>query len=157
PAAFLSCPPARQFPCSMPVLPALRYRTVIKTAVAGRYAKALFELLDSSSVEPVRTGLAGLGRAYEESAALKHVLASPAFRREEKVAILTDLTKRLGIPAVADGFLAQLVRKNRAGFLPDIAAVFGQLVDQAKGARQVTVTSARALDAKEQEVLRTRL
>ena len=130
---------------------------MIKTAVASRYAKALFEHLDSPSVEPVRRGLAGLGRAYDESAALKHVLASPAFRREEKIAILTDLTQRLGIPAAANGFLAQLVRKNRTGFLPDIAAAFAQLADQAKGARQVTVTSARALDAKEQEALRTRL
>lgn len=130
---------------------------MIKTAVATRYAKALFELLESSSVEPVRTGLAGLGRAYDESVALKHVLASPAFRPEDKVAVLTELSQRLGVPSIANGFLTQLVRKNRAGFLPDIAAAFAQLADQAKGARLVNVTSPRVVTAHEQEALRTRL
>lgn len=130
---------------------------MIKTAVATRYAKALFELVDSSTLESVRTGLDGLGRAYDQTPALRHVLASPAFKPEDKVAILTELSGRLGMPDVAGRFLEQLIKKNRAGFLPDIAVAFAELADQAKGAQQVKVMSARTLDDKEQENLRTRL
>jgi len=130
---------------------------VIKTAVASRYAKALFELLDASSVEPVRAGLTALAQAYSESEALRHVVASPVFRPEDKIAVLTELSRRLEIPAVMNHFLAQLVKKNRVVFLAEISLAFAQLADQAKGSRQVNVTSARTLDAKEQDALRTRL
>lgn len=130
---------------------------MITTPVAIRYAKALFELLDPAGIEPVRNGLEGLAQLYLSSPQLKHLLASPAFRAEDKVAVLTELSRRLGFPALAQGFLAQLVRKNRTGVLPEIADAFVQLADQAKGTRQVSVTSARALSTAEQETLRTRL
>jgi F-type H+-transporting ATPase subunit delta len=130
---------------------------VITTPVAIRYAKALFELLDPAGIEPVRKGLEGLTQLYISSPQLKHVLASPAFRSEDKVAVLTELSRRLGFPTQGQGFLAQLVRKNRTGSLAEIAEAFVQLADQAKGARQVSVTSPRALTAAEQETLRSRL
>lgn len=53
---------------------------MIKTAVARRYAKALFELLDTPSIEPARLALNGLGEAFTESAALRHAVASPTFQ-----------------------------------------------------------------------------
>lgn len=134
-----------------------RFRTVIKTAVASRYAKALFELLDDSSVEPVRAGLTALAHAYSETEALRHVLASPVFRPEDKITVLAELSRRLQMPPVTTRFLAQLVHKNRVGFLMDISIAFAQLADQAKGARQVKVVSARTLEAKEQDSLRARL
>ncbi len=130
---------------------------MIKTSVARRYARALFELLEPASIEPIRVGLAGLSRALAESAPLKHVLASPAFAIEEKLAVLSSLSERLGCLAVVNGFLAQLVKKNRVGFIPEIADAFAALADQAKGARRVLVASAIALGQAEQEGLRGRL
>ena len=130
---------------------------MIKTSVARRYSKALFELLEPSTIEPTRLGLTGLSRALAESAPLKHVLASPAFSTEEKVGVLSALSGRLGCPPAVNGFFAQLVKKNRAGFIPEIADAFALLADQARGARQVTVASAAALSPAEQEGLRSRL
>ena len=106
-----------------------RIRTVIKTAVARRYAKALFELLDQSNIEATRGTLNGLGQAIKESFSLRHVVASPAFGAEEKIAVLTELGVRLGCPPVGKAFLGQLVKKNRVRFLPDIAEAFAKLVD----------------------------
>jgi F-type H+-transporting ATPase subunit delta len=130
---------------------------VIKTAVARRYAQALFELVDQSNAASTRTALNGLGDAFKASAPLRHAIASPAFGMEDKIAVLTALGSRLGCPPVGQTFLGQLVRKNRVGFLPEIADAFGKLVDQSKGTQQVTVSSAAPLSQAERDRITTRL
>jgi F-type H+-transporting ATPase subunit delta len=130
---------------------------VIKTAVARRYAQALFELLDQSNIEATRGTLHGLGQAIRDSASLRHVVASPAFGADEKIAVLTEIGARLGCPPAGKAFLSQLVKKNRAGFLPEIAEAFAKLVDESKGTQPVTVTSAIAFPQPEQDRITTRL
>lgn len=130
---------------------------MIKTAVARRYAKALFELLDQSNIEATRGMLNGLSQAMKDSFSLRHVVASPAFGVEEKIAVLTELGGHLGCPPAGKAFIGQLVKKNRVGFLPDIADAFGKLVDQSKGTQQVTVSSAAVLPKAEQDRIKTRL
>jgi len=130
---------------------------VIKTAVARRYAQALFELLDTSTIEPTRAALNGLGQAIKDSVPLRHVVASPAYGAEVKIAVLAELGSRLGCPPVGRTFLGQLVKKNRIGFLPEIAEAFAKLADASKGIQQITVSSASALPPAEQDRIRTRL
>jgi F-type H+-transporting ATPase subunit delta len=134
-----------------------RIRIVIKTAVARRYAQALFELLDASTIEPTRAALTGLGQAIKGSVELRHVVASPAFGAEAKIAVLAELGSRLGCPPVGRTFLSQLVKKNRVGFLPEIAEAFAKLVDASKGTQQITVSSAAAIPPAEQDRISTRL
>jgi F-type H+-transporting ATPase subunit delta len=130
---------------------------VIKTTVARRYAQALFELLDHSTIEAMRGTLIGLSQAMKESAELRHVVASPAFGVEDKIAVLTGLSGRLGCPPSGKAFLGQLVKKSRVGALSEIADAFGKLVDQSKRTQPVTVSSATVLPPAEQERIRTRL
>jgi F-type H+-transporting ATPase subunit delta len=130
---------------------------VNKTAVARRYAQALFELLDVSSIEPTRVALNGLGQAVKDSVPLRHVIASPAFGAEDKIAVLAEIGSRLGCPPVGKTFLGQLVKKNRVAFLPEIAEAFTKLADAAKGAQQVTVFSATTLPPGEQQQISDRL
>ena len=132
-------------------------RIVIKTAVARRYAQALFELLDTSTIEPTREALTGLGQAIKDSVALRHVVASPAFGAEVKIAVLAELGSRLGCPPIGKTFLGQLVKKNRVGFLPEIAEAFAKLADASKGIQQITVSTAAALPPTEQNRISTRL
>jgi F-type H+-transporting ATPase subunit delta len=135
-----------------------RTSVVIKTAVARRYAQALFELLDPPTIESTRTALTGLGQALKDSVPLRHVVASPAFGAEDKIAVLAELSSRLGCPpAVGRTFLGQLVKKNRVGFLPEIAEAFAKLADASKGTQQITVSSAAALPPAEQNRISTRL
>ena len=129
---------------------------MIKTAVARRYAQALFELLDASTIEPTREALNGLGQAIKDSVPLRHVVASPAFGAEVKIAVLAELGSRLGCPPVGRTFLGQLVKKNRIAFLPEIAEAFAKLADASKGIQQITVSSASALRPAEQDRIRTR-
>lgn len=130
---------------------------MIKTAVARRYAQAIFELLDQSNIEATRETLDGLGQAMKDSSSLRHVVASPAFSVDDKIAVLAELGGRFGCPPVGKAFLSQLVKKNRIGFLPEIAEAFAKLVDESKGTQQVTVSSATALSSAEQNRLKTRL
>jgi F-type H+-transporting ATPase subunit delta len=130
---------------------------VIKTAVARRYAQALFELLDQSNIEATRGTLNGLSQAMKDSVSLRHVVASPAFGVEDKIAVLTELGGRFGCPPAGKAFLGQLVKKNRVVFLPEIAEAFAKLVDQSKGTQQVTVSSATTLPQAEQDRIKTRL
>ena len=130
---------------------------MIKTAVARRYAKALFERLDTPSIEPARLALNGLGEAFTESAALRHAVASPMFPEAAKLSVLIEVATKLGCPPVVKRFLDQLVKKNRVSFLPDMAEAFAKLVDESKGTQQVLVSSANALPATEQERISTRL
>jgi F-type H+-transporting ATPase subunit delta len=134
-----------------------RISGVIKTAVARRYAQALFELLDASTIEATRAALTGLGQAVKNSVALRHVVVSPAFGAEDKIAVLAELGSRLGCPPVGKTFLGQLVKKNRVGFLPEIAEAFAKLADASKGTQQITVSSAAALPPAEQDRISTRL
>lgn len=133
------------------------WRTVIKTTVARRYAQALFELLGQSDIETTRAMLDSLSQALKESEQLRHVVASPAFGVEEKIAVLAALGEKLGCPPTAKAFLGQLVKKSRVGFLPEIADAFGALVDKAKGTQQVTVSSAAPLPVTEQDRIKARL
>jgi F-type H+-transporting ATPase subunit delta len=130
---------------------------VIKTAVARRYAKALFDLLDKQSMEPARAGLESLGQAMEQSADLRHAIASPAFAEQDKMEIMTGLAHATGLPPEGKNFLDQLVRRGRVGFLPEIAVAFGQLVDESKGTQRVMVASAMTLPPQEQDRIRMRL
>ena len=130
---------------------------MIKTAVARRYAKALFELLDTPSIEPTRLALNGLGEAFTQSADLRHAVASPVFPEGTKLSVLTEVATKLECPPVVKRFLGQLVKKNRVSFLPDIAEAFAKLVDESKGMQQVLVSSANALPATEQDRITTRL
>jgi F-type H+-transporting ATPase subunit delta len=138
--------------CSTPE----RY-AVVRIAVARRYAKALFGLVDEPGIEGARIGLIGLARAVAESSALKHLLASPAFDLEQKREVLAALSQRLGCPPIINDFLAQLIKKNRVTFLPEIAETFKTLVDEQRGIRRVAVNSAQSLGSGEQERLRSQL
>jgi F-type H+-transporting ATPase subunit delta len=130
---------------------------VIKTAVARRYAKALFDLLDTQSKESAGAALAELGQAMNQSADLRHAIASPAFTEQDKMDVLTGLANRMGFPAVGRNFLDQLVRKSRVGFLPEIAVAFAKLLDESKGTQRVAVSSAATLRPEEQDRIRMKL
>ena len=49
------------------------------------------------------------------------------------------------------------MKKNRVGFLPEIAEAFAKLADASKGIQQITVSTAEALPPTEQNRISTRL
>ena len=128
-----------------------------KSTIGRRYASALFQLLDESGVESARNALEGIGKGLTETPALRHVLASPVFKFEEKQAVLDELCQRAQAPAVMRDFFTQLLKKSRAILLPEIAESFADLADQRKGIQKVLVTSATKLGANEQQHIQSQL
>ena len=128
-----------------------------QSTIGRRYASALFQLLEESGVEPARNALGSLTQGLEDTPALKHVLASPVFKFEEKQVVLEELCQRLQAPPVMRDFLNQLLRSNRAVLLPEISHAFAELADQQKGIQQVRVGSAKPLDSTEQEQVKREL
>jgi F-type H+-transporting ATPase subunit delta len=130
---------------------------VNKSTIGRRYASALFQLLDPSGIEPARNALHAFQQGLDNTPALKHVLASPVFNFEEKQAVLNEFSQRLQAPPVMRDFLTQLLKKNRAMLLPEISEAFAELADQQKGIQQVSVGSAKPLDASEKENIKQQL
>jgi F-type H+-transporting ATPase subunit delta len=130
---------------------------VITNSVARRYAKGLFDSLETAAIEPTRRSLTDIATALAASPVLRTVLASPGFTFEEKREVLAALNRKVGGPAALTAFFALLIRENRVTLLREIADAFATRADMEKGTRTVAVTSARALAAADQDALRTRL
>lgn len=130
---------------------------MIKTAVARRYAKALFGLIDAGQLEATRNGLTALAAAVHDSVQLQHVIASPVFPLTDKRDVLVALSQRFGCPPVVGQFLTQLLKKNRVGFLMEIAEEFASLADRQRGTQAIDVSSASPLSPTDQDRLRDRL
>ena len=128
-----------------------------QSTIGRRYASALFQLLEESGVEPARNALGALSQGLEDTPALKHVLASPVFKFEEKQVVLEELCQRMQAPTVMRDFLNQLLKNNRAVLLPEISQAFSDLADQKKGIQQIRVSSAKPLESTEQEQVKTEL
>lgn len=128
-----------------------------KNTVARRYAQALFRLLEQGQLEIAQTGIQSLADAFQESTALKHVLASPVFTLEEKSSVLTGCSERAGCPPAVGRFCEQLLKKNRVGVLPEIAEAFHALMDRERGVQRVSITSAKNMDGKAREEMQSTL
>jgi len=127
---------------------------VNQSTIGRRYASALFQLLDESGIEPARNALGSLTQGLQDTPALKHVLASPVFKFEEKQVVLEELCQRMQAPPVMSDFLNQLLKNNRAVLLPEISQAFSDLADEQKGIQQIRISSAKPLEASEQEKLK---
>ena len=128
-----------------------------QSTIGRRYASALFQLLEESGIEPARNALGSLTQGLEDTPALKHVLASPVFKFEEKQVVLEELCQRMQAPPVMRDFLNQLLKNNRAILLPEISQAFSELADEQKGIQQVRVNSAKQLGATEQDQVKREL
>ncbi|GJL56676.1 MAG: hypothetical protein NPIRA02_38080 [Nitrospirales bacterium] len=98
-----------------------------------------------------------MSQSLAASQSFKHALASPVFTFEEKTALLHEMAERTGSPSILKQFCEQLLRKNRASLLPEIAQAFSDLVDEKNGLKHVSIASANELSSAEQQELHTEL
>lgn len=130
---------------------------MVTRTIARRSANALFKRLEPSMIENARAGLEGLRAAMAASSHLTNLFHSPVFTEEEKLAVMSELSRRLACPPPVHEFLTQLVKNNRAAMLPEIAEAFHTLADQAQGRERVAVRSAKPMEPSEQDSIRERL
>ena len=123
------------------------------TAVARRYAKAIFSLAQEEKTQE-KTGaeietLAELGRAPE----LASTLGNPLLSADARKAVAETLALQLELAPTTANFVRLLADKNRLDLLPGIGDFYRRLLDQAMNRTRMTVTTASRLDADQGQTL----
>jgi F-type H+-transporting ATPase subunit delta len=117
------------------------------------YAKALYAVVhdqDPGRVEAVIGELERMAEALEAVPDLLRVLTTPMVSVQTKTAILDEVLNSLEMTEPARRFLHVVQQHYRMEHMRDIATVYRELVDRAKGRVRATVEVAGELDAEQQ-------
>jgi F-type H+-transporting ATPase subunit delta len=120
---------------------------VLEKKIARRYAKALFQAgQKAGTAEKLAPEVALYGRLVEETPGLKGFLLDervPSAAKEKALGAIAEKTT----PSDAFArFVKLLVQYGRTGLFPEIAEVYTDLVDEARGVLRGTVVSPTKLD-----------
>ena len=124
------------------------------SGVAGRYARALFELaLDAKSVDAVKADIEKFAAMMAESADLNRMVRSPVFGAEERSRALAAVLAKAEIGGLASNFLMFVTANRRLFSIGEIIRDFRKLVARWKGEVTAEVTVAEKLsDARLEEI-----
>jgi len=122
---------------------------------ARRYAQAIIELAREEKSFPAwQRDLTDLGQLVQDAAGAQF-FANPSISDEEKLSVvenvLTDLRPE------ARNLVRLLIERRKVAILPDIAALVDEAALAEQGIVLVDVTTAEALDAAGQDVVRQQL
>jgi F-type H+-transporting ATPase subunit delta len=119
-----------------------------------RYAQALIDMATEERAVPAyRQSLERLAAALGPD--VVHVLRDPRVPFERRRAALQAATQ--DEPAAVRAVLELLLDRDRIGIVPDIARVFGDLVDRREGIVKAKITTPVSLDEHERAELLRRL
>ena len=104
------------------------------SGVAGRYARALFELaLDAKSVDAVKADIEKFDAMIAESADLHRLVRSPVFGAEERSRALAAVLAKAGIGGLPSNFLMFVTANRRLFSVGEMIRDFRKLVAQVEG------------------------
>ncbi|WP_020173328.1 F0F1 ATP synthase subunit delta [Methyloferula stellata] len=116
------------------------------SGMTGRYAQALFELAQESSLtDQVAADLHNFTYLVNTSEDLQRFIKSPAFTADEQVKALGAIALQAGIAGVAANFLKLVAAKRRLFAVQDMIRDFNILADAKKGVIRAEVTVAEPL------------
>lgn len=119
-------------------------KTRLVTGVSGRYAIALFDLIQAE-----KTGKKLIQQVADIQAALTPelitFLQNPAADNAQKESVLTEVAKKMQLEKTLTNFLKLVARKGRADALPAMLADVRRLEDRKNGLVKVDVRSAAKL------------
>jgi F-type H+-transporting ATPase subunit delta len=126
----------------------------ILSGMAGRYAKALFELaLEDKAVEAVRADLEKFQALVEANPDLDRLVRSPVFTAEEQARALGAVLDKAGIKGLAAKFLNFVASNRRLFAVRDMVKAYRLLVARHKGEINAEVTVAEQLADKHRDAL----
>jgi F-type H+-transporting ATPase subunit delta len=128
------------------------------SGVAGRYARALFELaLDARSVDAVKADIEKFAALMAESADLDRLVRSPVYGAEERSRALAAVLARAEIGGLAANFLMFVTANRRLFSIGEIIRDFRKLVARWKGEVTAEVTAAEKLSDAHLEAIKSAL
>lgn len=125
---------------------ALSSNKAIVSGIAGRYARALFDLAnESKALEKVESDLSQLSTVLDESADMRSFVDSPVYGRAEQTSAVLAVAKAAKLGDLATKFLGVLAANRRLNILSSVIAGFGQFMSHHRGEVTAQVTSADEL------------
>jgi F-type H+-transporting ATPase subunit delta len=130
----------------------------IQAGLAGRYAKALFELArDNRELDAVGESIARLQAALAESEDLRALTRNPVLSRQQSENAIAAVAQSLGLNETAARFLGVLAKNRRLAAVESMISAFNQLAAHHRGEETAQVTSAHPLDADQLAGVKTKL
>ena len=122
--------------------------------VAGRYAKALFDLVSDEKQLDITAGqLNGLVTLLDQNKNLDDVLQSPTIGLGEKQNLVAQLVQKLGMSGITANFLGLVAKNNRLPLLRGMVRAFNALLARQRGEVRAQIVSAVPLSDKHREEL----
>jgi F-type H+-transporting ATPase subunit delta len=119
---------------------------VSQTAIAERYARAIFELAnETGELVAVTEQIRAFADAYGTSEELQKALGNPVVTESSRDGILKDVGAALGSSTLTVNAVRLMARRGRLSALSDIAGMLTRLADEKAGVIRATVTSAKLL------------
>ena len=128
--------------------------------LAGRYASALFELmqeLPADDQKALHADVAEFMALIEANEDLQKLIRSPVISAEEQSAAMDAVCTKGKMNPLLRNFVALVVSKRRAAALPEMAQQYAQLVAGSRDELVAYVTSAQAIEKDQIEALKTQL
>jgi F-type H+-transporting ATPase subunit delta len=131
---------------------------MIPSAILGRYARSLAEVVFDESIEQkVSEDLATYNDIFQAVPDLLEVFHSPAVPRESKEKLLNELMMQYPVNPVTANFLRILLQHNRIRYFERIRGGYLKAVNEKKGIVSARVTTASPLSPKNSRKLADRL
>ncbi len=123
---------------------------MIPSAILGRYARSLAEVVLEENVEQEVTGdLAVYSEIFHAVPETLEIFDNPALPREAKEKILGELMAQYPVNPVTSNFLRILLQHNRIRFFEQIRDSYLKAVNESKGIVSARVTAAAPLSAEQ--------
>jgi F-type H+-transporting ATPase subunit delta len=128
----------------------------IVSGMAGRYARALFELaLDGKAVDAVKADLDKFDAMIAGSDDLNRLVRSPVFGAEEQGRALAVVLDKAGLAGLTANFLLVVTANRRLFAVRDMIKAFRALVARWKGEVGADVTVAERLSDHHLDMLKS--
>jgi F-type H+-transporting ATPase subunit delta len=130
----------------------------ITSGMAGRYAKALFELaVEQKNVDAVKADLERFDALVAGSPDLQRLVRSPVIGARQQSKALSAVLAKVGIGGLAENFLLLVASKRRLFAVGDMMRIFRALVANYKGEITAQVTVAETLNDRHLDALKSAL
>lgn len=125
---------------------------MIKTRIAKRYSRALFEIAkEAGRIDEYRRDLEVVDSLFATSDAVRAGLTSVVASFDQKTAILDAVIESAGLDKTVGNFLKVLLDAGKMPVLPQVAAEYAAMADEATGKVRGEVAAPSALEAAEVE------
>lgn len=131
---------------------------MISNIIARRYAKALFSATEKNREgEAVKKEIDILSHVIDTNRELRNLIYNPIFGREEKERVIIGILNKIKGRETTKNFIRLLLKKDRIGFLREIAESLTQLIDEKENRKKAVVITSSKLPDKSLSKIKERL